>query len=73
MIPTKQAQVLSTYQDNQSAVLIQGERSMTEHNILLGKFELNGILNVGAHDKTSGNVESITITVARPARRKSTS
>ena len=46
-IPTKQSQVFSTADDNQSAVTIkvlQGEREMASDNKQLGDFNLDGIV-----------------------------
>ncbi|MFH0732544.1 MAG: molecular chaperone DnaK [Candidatus Omnitrophota bacterium] len=45
-IPTRKAQVFSTAADNQTAVTIrvlQGERSMANNNVELGRFDLVGI------------------------------
>lgn len=45
-IPTKKSQIFSTAADNQTAVdvhVLQGERSMAQDNITLGRFQLDGI------------------------------
>ena len=45
-IPSEAKKTFSTHTDNQPAVTIkvfEGERSMTKHNNLLGKFELSGL------------------------------
>lgn len=45
-IPIRKTKMFTTYQDNQSELLVQvyeGERSLTRHNNLLGMFELFGL------------------------------
>uniref|UniRef100_A0A0D9ZY87 Uncharacterized protein n=1 Tax=Oryza glumipatula TaxID=40148 RepID=A0A0D9ZY87_9ORYZ len=45
-VPTKRAQLFSTYKDKQTTVTVkvfEGERSMTRDNQLLGRFDLAGI------------------------------
>lgn len=45
-IPTKKAQIFSTYEDNQPAVsinVLQGERELARDNKSLGRFDLSGI------------------------------
>ena len=45
-VPTKKAQIFSTFSDNQTSVdvrVLQGERSMAQDNKMLGNFRLDGI------------------------------
>ncbi|WVZ56466.1 hypothetical protein U9M48_006989 [Paspalum notatum var. saurae] len=76
-IPAKKERLFSTCSDNQDSVLVrvyEGEQATARDNYLLGRFELsgiqpaptfeideNGVLNVSAEDKTTGQKNEITI------------
>ena len=64
-IPVKKSQIFSTAADNQTSVevnVLQGEREMAAANKSLGRFHLDGIVNVSAKDLGTGTEQHITIT-----------